>query len=339
MAKGDLEKSFQTLKQTVPLLLKHKLSAVPTNYALWYTYVSNDSEQLNAQIDEHLTKGYTLSSAKTKELYRNYLTEKEEIDAWELRQSLEAMLLEVSQSMKDTKSDTDEFKSFMDVNLDELSKVENEGLSVEEVVALVRNMVGELRTIRQKTISFNGSLIKAEKEIASLKEKLKESQHDALYDALTGLCNRRYFDSEIESKIDIDVLSVLIVDIDHFKKINDNYGHLMGDLVLKAVAKKLQSCCREDAQVFRYGGEEFVVLMPGADLKKALHVADYMRRTVEKILVKDRRTGKTIGDVSVSVGAAQKNNEEQAAALVERADGMLYQAKTLGRNRVMPITI
>lgn len=338
MAKTEIEKSFQILKSTVPLLLKYNISAIPTNYALWYTYVSNDSPKLNQDIDENLQKGYSLSAIKTKELYRKYLSEKEEVDAWQLRQSMEAMLLELSQSMKDTKSDTSQFKSVMDNTLDNLAKVEKEGLSVGEVIKLVRNMVNESQAIRQSTISFSGALLRAEKEIELLKTKLRESQHDALYDALTGLCNRRYFDSELESKLNIDVLSLMLIDIDHFKVLNDTHGHQMGDLVLKSVAKKLQSGCREDAQVFRYGGEEFVVLMPGANLQKARHIADVLRRSIEKISVKDRRTGKILGDVTVSVGVAQKLKGEDPKDFIERADQLLYQAKNLGRNRVMPIS-
>lgn len=338
MLQTEIEKSFQILKKTVPLLLKHKISAIPTNYALWYTYVSNDSPQLNQDIDESLNKGYAPSTAKATALYRNYLSEKQEVDAWQLRQSMEAMLLEVSQSMKDTQSDTTQFKTIMDASLDNLAKVEKEGLSVGEVMALVRNMVRESKAIRQSTISFSGALLKAEKEIESLKSKLQESQQDALYDALTGLCNRRYFDSELDSKISIDKLCLMMIDIDHFKAVNDSHGHLMGDIVIKAVAKKLQSSCRDDAQAFRYGGEEFVVLMPGADLQKARHVGDVLRRAIEKITVKDRRTGLVLDDVTVSIGVAQKLNNEGASEFVGRADKMLYKAKTLGRNRVMPIS-
>ncbi|MFT6269394.1 MAG: diguanylate cyclase [Alphaproteobacteria bacterium] len=338
MANTEIEKSFQTLQKTVPLLLKHKIPATPTNYALWYTYVSNDSTQLNQDIDESLQKDYPLSSVKAQDLYRNYLSKKQEVDAWQLRQSMEAMLHEVSQSMKDTQSDTTQFKTLMDASLDNLAKVEKEDLTVGEVMTLVRNMVKESQAIRRSTISFSEALLKAEKEITSLKSKLLESQQDALYDALTGLCNRRYFDSELESKMGIDKLCLMIIDIDHFKVVNDTHGHLMGDLVIKAVAKKLQSGCREDAQVFRYGGEEFVVLMPGADLQKARHVGDVLRRSIEKISVKDRRTGIVLGDVTVSIGVAQKMNNEHLNALIGRADAMLYKAKSLGRNRVMPIS-
>ena len=337
MAKTDIEKSFAILKNTVPLMLKHKIPAIPTNYALWYTYVSNDSEQLKQDIDDSLRKGYPLSEVKAKALYRHHLSEKQEVDAWELRQSVEAMLQELSSSMKDTHTDTTQFKSMMDVSLDNLAKIENEDLSVSQVMELVRNMVQESKAVRESTISFSSTLLKAEKEIESLKLKLQESQHEALYDALTGLCNRRYFDSELESKMGIDTLSLILIDIDHFKMVNDTHGHLMGDLVLKAIAKKLQQGCREDAQVFRYGGEEFVVLMPGANLQKSRHTADILRRSIESISVRDRRTGKVLDKLTVSAGVAQKSQTEGVAEFIERADAMLYKAKELGRNRVMPL--
>ena len=210
-------------------------------------------------------------------------------------------------------------------------------MSVEEVMGLVRNMVKETQAIRQSTISFNSALSNAEQEIQKLRSQLKESQQAALYDALTGLCNRRYFDSELDSKLAMDKLSLMLIDIDHFKSINDNHGHQMGDLVLKAVARKLQGACRDNAQVFRYGGEEFAALVPNADLAKARHMADVMRRTIEKMAVKDKRTGKDLDEITVSIGVAQAENGEDAASLIARTDALLYQAKKLGRNRVMPM--
>lgn len=336
MPNNEIEKSFLTLKQTVPLLLKHKISAVPTNYALWYTYVANESEQLNQEIDQSLALGHPPSVLKTKDLYRNYLAESQEVSAWQLRQSIEAMLIEVSQSVKDTHHDTTEFKTVMDKSLDNFAKVEKEGLSVQEVMNLVRNMVAEVQTIRQSTISFSGALNNAQKEIEQLKSKLEQSQQDALYDALTGLCNRRFFDSELESKLTMSTLSLALIDVDHFKKLNDQHGHLMGDMVLKTIAKKLQNSCRNNAQVFRYGGEEFAVLMPEATQKNAQHMVEVMRRSIEKITVKDRRTGTLLGDITVSAGVAQLQTGDDANKLIERADQFLYQAKNLGRNRVMP---
>ncbi|GAA6186790.1 MULTISPECIES: GGDEF domain-containing protein [Aliiglaciecola] len=337
MSAKDIEQSFVILKQTVPLLVKHKISAVPTNYALWYTYVSNDSPELNEQLDAAVESDSPISELKAKDLYRSYISDKEEVNVWDLRQSLEGMMIELSQSLKDTKSETQDYKNLMDACIDDLSKVEKEGWTVEEVLGLVRNMVKESQVIRQSTISFNGALASAEKEIVRLKSQLQASQQEALYDALTGLCNRRYFDSEISSKTKLDKCSLALIDIDHFKKINDTYGHQMGDLVLKAVAKKIQSCCRENAQAFRYGGEEFAVIMPGLDQSRARHMADVMRRNIEKITVKDRRTGQSLGDITVSAGVAQLQANEHSSQFIETADKLLYEAKRLGRNRVMPM--
>lgn len=338
MADKKLEESFATLKQTIPLMLKHKISAIPTNYALWYTYVSNEQPELKAALDEVLDNNMQLSEIKTKELYRNYIAEQEEVSAWELRQSLEAMMVELSQSLKDTRSETTSFKNIMDSCVDDLAKVEKEGLSVEEVMALVRNLVKDTQNIHRSTISFNAALTDAQNEIETLRAQLEKSQQQALYDALTGLCNRRYFDEELATQALTQNVCLILVDLDHFKKINDNYGHVMGDLVLKATAKKLQATCRDGAQAFRFGGEEFAVIVPTANFAKARSIAESMRTAIEKISVKDKRSGETLGDIAASFGVAQLTKGMNPLALIEKADKQLYEAKRLGRNRVMPMT-
>lgn len=337
MPNKNFEDSFATLKQTIPLLVKHKIPAIPTNYALWYTYVSNDSPALNTELEQVTKHNRPISHSKTKELYRNYLSEKQEVDSWQLRQSLEAMLIELGQSIDDTRSNTNTFKTTMDNCLDNLAKVDKEGLSIEEVMTLVRNMIKETQHIRKTTMGFNAALNSAEQEIKSLRSQLEESQQEALFDSLTGLCNRRYFDEELESYATRADFSLLLVDIDHFKKINDTHGHLLGDLVLKSVARKLQTGCRDGAQAFRYGGEEFAIILPDANLAKARQIADVMRRSIEKMNVKDRRTGVVLEGVTASVGVANMQKDMGVLELIEQADKQLYQAKRLGRNRVMPI--
>ena len=338
MADSDLEKSFLTLKQTIPLMLKHNISAIPTNYALWYTYVANESAELKASLDDVLANNVQLSEAKTKDLYRTYLAETEEVSAWELRQSLEAMLLELSQSLKDTQSETTSFKSIMDNCVDDLVKVEREGLSIDEVMALVRNLVKDTQNIRRSTISFNAALTEAQSEIETLRAQLEQSQHEALFDSLTGLCNRLYFDEELATQSLKPNLFLLLVDLDHFKKVNDTYGHVMGDLVLKATARKLQATCRDGAQAFRFGGEEFAVIIPNSSFARARGIAESMRKAVEKIRVKDKRSGEILGDIAASIGVAELTKGMNPLALIEKADKQLYEAKRLGRNRVMPMS-
>jgi diguanylate cyclase len=338
MTEKRFEQSFNTLKQTIPLLVKHKISAIPTNYALWYTYASNESPELKIAVDHVLDNKLQLSEVKTKELYRQFVGEKEAVSAWELRQSVEAMLIELSQSVKDTYSETTSFKNTMDSCVDDLAKVEKQGLCVEEVMTLVRNLVKDTQNIRRTTISFNAALSDAKTEIEALRAQLEKSQQDALYDALTGLCNRRYFDEELATQALKPNMYLILIDLDHFKKINDNYGHVMGDLVLKATAKKLQTTCRDGAQAFRFGGEEFAIIVPNSNFSKSRSLAESMRRAVEKIGVKDKRTGEMLGDIAVSMGVAELRKGMNPLALIEQADKHLYEAKRLGRNRVMPMS-
>jgi len=338
MSSDDLEKSFKILKETVPLLLKHKISAEPTNYAIWYTYASNESPQLNAAMDGSLKRFNSISQAKAQDMYRSHVADKQEVSAWQLRQSIDAMITEFSQTVKDTHHETTDFRNAMDRSLDGLQKVEKEGFSVEETMAMVRNIVKEGQKIRNTTLTFTAAMANAEKEIQDLKSKLEVSKQEALIDALTGLNNRRYFDSEFSTAVQGGQVSLVLVDVDHFKKFNDTHGHQMGDVALKAVARKLKEACRDGAQAFRFGGEEFAVIIPMSNLSRACHMANTMRRAIEKIQVKLKSTGAIIGDITASFGVSSYEQGMSAGKMIEQADKHLYEAKRLGRNRVIPIT-
>ncbi|GAC24513.1 diguanylate cyclase [Paraglaciecola mesophila KMM 241] len=338
MKNHDLENSFKHLKNTIPLMLKHKIPAVPLNYALWYTYASNESESLNETLDHALQRNLPISDSKTRDLYRKHVADEQDVDVWELRHSLESMVIELSQSVQDTRSETRNFKSTMDTCMDDLAKVEREGLSMEEVMDLVRTLVSQTKQIRGSTLSFSTALNDAEREITRLRNQLEQSQQAALYDALTGLCNRRYFDAELAAYAMRPNMCLILADLDHFKKINDTHGHVMGDLVLKASAKKLQAACREGAQAFRFGGEEFAIIVPNSKLSVARQIAETMRRSIEKIGVRDKRTSEVLGGISASFGIAEMKAGMNPLALIEAADKQLYEAKNLGRNRVMPMS-
>ena len=319
-------------------MLKHKIPAVPLNYALWYTYASNESESLNETLDHALQRNLPISDSKTRDLYRKHVADEQDVDVWELRHSLEGMVIELSQSVQDTRSETRNFKSTMDTCMDDLAKVEREGLSMEEVMDLVRTLVSQTKQIRGSTLSFSTALNDAEREITRLRNQLEQSQQAALYDALTGLCNRRYFDEELAAYAMRPNMCLILADLDHFKKINDTHGHVMGDLVLKASAKKLQAACREGAQAFRFGGEEFAIIVPNSKLSVARQIAETMRRSIEKIGVRDKRTSEVLGGISASFGIAEMKAGMNPLALIEAADKQLYEAKNLGRNRVMPMS-
>jgi diguanylate cyclase len=132
-----------------------------------------------------------------------------------------------------------------------------------------------------------------------------------------------------------DPLSVLMIDIDHFKKFNDIYGHQVGDQVLRLVAKILQENVRDGDLAARYGGEELIAVLPGADLKVCADVAERIRRRIAEARLTRRTTGQEIASVTVSIGVAQFRLAESAEAMIERCDRGLYQAKRSGRNRTV----
>jgi diguanylate cyclase (GGDEF)-like protein len=166
----------------------------------------------------------------------------------------------------------------------------------------------------------------------------------AVEDGLTGLATKRHFQSQIEELVERakrhgDPLSIVMVDIDHFKKVNDTHGHLTGDLVLKAVAQILKGCVRVKAgdratNAYRYGGEEMSLLLPRARLDKAVEVAERVRRTIEGHAFSDDRRQPV--PVTASFGVAQFDPLTMAepSDLVAAADAALYRAKEGGRNRV-----
>ncbi len=164
--------------------------------------------------------------------------------------------------------------------------------------------------------------------------------HLATTDSLTGVLNRRAFMERMEEEIHRCVrenssLSLLLIDIDYFKKINDNYGHQAGDLVLQRFTDQLTRSSRPYDFVGRYGGEEFVVSLPGADMSRSLAVADRMRKSVEEMKIMTQDGSESIR-ITASFGAASllSDPKENAESLIKRADGAMYKAKREGRNRV-----
>ncbi|TQV87209.1 GGDEF domain-containing response regulator [Aliikangiella coralliicola] len=167
----------------------------------------------------------------------------------------------------------------------------------------------------------------------TLKVQRDQLTNLAMRDQLTGAYNRHYLVEDANRKVSEaqrfqSPLSLLMLDIDHFKVINDQYGHQTGDRVLKSVAKVIQKQCRQEDSVARFGGEEFVILMPHCDMDQAKEKAENIRQSLIKLRPFDI-------EVTVSIGVAELSSKsEKFEALLSRADSAVYQAKENGRNNV-----
>lgn len=166
----------------------------------------------------------------------------------------------------------------------------------------------------------------------ALEEHNARLAHEAAHDALTGLGNRRTLDTELERwSTERSAFAVALLDVDHFKRVNDTWSHQVGDVVLARVAAALQHALRRDDLAARYGGEEFAVLLDGLTGSRTADVADRLRATVADLVWDDLMPGHR---VTVSIGVAERQPGEPVADLLARADAALYRAKREGRDRV-----
>jgi two-component system cell cycle response regulator len=183
--------------------------------------------------------------------------------------------------------------------------------------------------------------IKKKRYTERLRDNVQMSIEMAITDGLTGLYNRRYMENHLSTLVDQSAsrgkpIAVLVLDIDYFKSVNDTHGHDAGDDVLREFALRVRKCIRNIDLACRYGGEEFVLVMPETDKAVATMVAERLRRRIASEPFAIQQGAKSL-EITISIGiAASTGAADTAAAILKRADQALYQAKRAGRNRVVP---
>ncbi|MDR3393484.1 MAG: GGDEF domain-containing protein, partial [Parasulfuritortus sp.] len=201
----------------------------------------------------------------------------------------------------------------------------------------VTDILSATRAARDRNIHLQQRLETTLAETESLKGELEQYRREATTDPLTGLYNRRAMETHLEELMESEAgtpLSVIMVDIDHFKNINDTYGHPLGDVVIRNVAQTILKCIRGDDFAVRFGGEEFVVLLPETSLDGATRVAETIRERIAALRLVRRHDNFTLAPFTVSLGVATRQPGDTQDSLFQRADRALYQSKDAGRNRV-----
>lgn len=209
--------------------------------------------------------------------------------------------------------------------------------TLEQVRAVVETLVEENKLASEETKILRSRLEESRSRIADMKNRLKVAEIEAITDPLTGVGNRRSLDAFIESEVrsshaELTPLCLIMADIDHFKRINDTFGHQAGDDVLEQVAGVLKANVRTSDFVARYGGEEFTVVLPRTTTGNALSVAERIRKALSAKAI--YFNGQPLGHVTASFGVAAIQPSETPEDLVARADKKVYEAKLKGRNRV-----
>jgi diguanylate cyclase (GGDEF)-like protein len=211
---------------------------------------------------------------------------------------------------------------------------DREAVGVVKVKTILEGDVEE-RTRKAGQIQIN--LLEFAK-IISLAIKTPALYSRTITDSLTGLFSKRHFFAQIQTYFELSrrhktPFSLVMIDIDHFKSINDNYGHPVGDLVLRETANLIEKSVRKTSSAYRYGGEEIAIILPNTDLKGAIQVAERVRKKVESYRIIIQGNSKI--EVTISLGVGEYNDQmEDVSKLISRADKSLYQAKQTGRNKV-----
>lgn len=198
-------------------------------------------------------------------------------------------------------------------------------------------MVNASHTIAKNLLYIlSGRLRQGNVAISSSLEQSLHYEKEAKIDVLTGLHNRRWMDAMFEREIkrcrmDGDALCLAILDVDHFKRYNDGYGHIVGDHVLSVISETLRQHLRPNDMLVRYGGDEFVMLLPQSSLKEGVDIAERLRTSVSVLSLGVTEEGE-LPSATVSLGISQMQDEDTLQGLISRADEALYRSKSRGRD-------
>ncbi len=313
----------------VPVLARLKISIIPINYTIWYEYFLGTIPELNATLDRVKRGELKYTPELARDLYYRYFISANE-------ETLERVGSEARELFTD-------MAGRFDAAGDELATFQSQLESVEETLGERKKAeptLGEkIKAIMKTNEEMSAELEHSVEEMNRLKAELEEARRRAACDPLTGIANRKTFMERLESVLEAhteaeDEDSVLMIDIDHFKQFNDDYGHLVGDKVIKFVAAALTESVKGKDLVARYGGEEFCVLLEDTDTNGAMTVAEQIRKKIETSKMTRSDNGEELRPVTVSIGIAGAVRWDTAESLLEKADRALYTSKSEGRNRV-----
>lgn len=305
------------------------LEPSPEIYALWYSYYKEDDCDLRKKIDHIISSHESVSDHHFQSVLSTM--RKDNVALQEFQHDITNVIDETLSNavhISDNAKDLGEY-------IDEITN--NETIDTKEVILEISN---KARTAMQINSTLTEKLAEQQNMVANIQEDYRRVREELITDGLTKIHNRRYLDERLPQLIEKATqskknLSVLMFDIDHFKKFNDTHGHQVGDTVLKFVGHTMKSLFPNITDcLFRYGGEEFVIIFERNNKFEAQKFATQLMNTIAKKDIILKSTKENIGNVTISGGVAELTPKDNAMTIIERADFALYDSKKNGRNRM-----
>jgi diguanylate cyclase len=327
----DRNTSGEILRILIQKMASHPAAFTPLSYTVWYEFVTGINPALSEELGKLIDKGVELDDKAIEKLYAKHIAA---FDAEEQQESLQLLLGKIAGFTEETDRQAHQFGNSLQAYGDTLK----ENLDAPRLDALINGMAGDTHKMRGSIQSLQSELESSKQQVEKLHKELQSARGEALRDPLTGILNRRGFEGAAKLTFDDESalakgVCLLMVDIDHFKKVNDTYGHLFGDKIIRAIAETLKSKIRGQDAVARMGGEEFAVLLTETDIEGARIVAESVRQSIERGKIRRNDNQEQITGITISIGVTQYSSGKSVVDLLDQADKALYVSKGSGRNK------
>ena len=313
------------------------LPADPRSFELWYIYATGHNPALNKVIDAAAASAKGLMEDELDRLVGLHVpSRRSAARIGQISTDLSGEITQIMGMIETAMLSSQSYNHDLGKGLNNIERTTSQHTLkpiVEALIIATKDMENVARALEMR-------LEESKSKTADFQKDVDTFRLETLTDPLTLVGNRQRFDDSLGTMTAAagasgQPLSLLIADIDYFKKFNDWFGHQAGDQVLRLVATAIKDALRDSDVVARYGGEEFAMILPNAPMAIARMTAERVRQSIASRDVKKRTTGESLGQITISIGVAEFRPGESFVEFVERADSCLYAAKGAGRNRVV----
>jgi diguanylate cyclase len=327
--------AYSLARRALDALERHRVWPTPLNYELWMHVVADPQGALASEVARLIGAGEVVSDAVSEDLAARFLPRPRLND--QIRDAgdqLQRHLESIARAVENAQTTNETFGRALAGAQRELDTT----IDSSNLRRLVDHLAFSTTRVHRENGALERRLSDSTQEVRQLREHLEQVRRDSMTDALTLLANRKAFDEALnracaEADAHAVVLTLAMLDIDHFKVFNDTWGHQTGDQVIRYVGSIIGQVGAAPRLSSRYGGEEFAVLFPAESVARGLQAVEAIRKEISSRSLKRRSTNDDLGVVTVSAGVAQRRPGESAAELLERTDAALYVSKRAGRNR------
>jgi len=329
--KDPRDKAKRIFDRLIDVFETDNINPTPLNYYVWYAYFKGEPAQFRNEMDAALNDPFGYTDRLGQRLYNEYLSD-QDADT-EFDKAFKRLINVVVQKMNLWSDKLEKHTEELDRATTRLSGSE---LDAETLKELTQSVLSTATDMQKNSQAFQQEMLSSNDQIHTLRKQLIEARAETMTDELTTVGNRKAFNLAMDelmsqARDQPETLQLIMTDIDHFKRFNDQFGHLVGDSVLRYFSNVMKNSASDNETICRYGGEEFAILLINASAEEAYNRAEAIRKAIEAAKLKRKDSTKSLGTITASFGVATFRNED-ADSFIKRADDALYLAKNSGRN-------